>query len=197
MELKGQKACKGIVTGKVFLVRPDHESRINEFIAGDILVAYRTTPDFTHVFGLASGIVTQIGGVLSHAAIVSREYGVPCIVGVKDLLSYLKDGQEITLNADNGTITYESMVTQKPTSLIIEECSYCNTIGHLVQNCDDCELCDDCSEYVSKEGHDCPWCNYCDTSGHTTDDCDNCKYCFDCEGYVDNDHEHAFEPEEA
>lgn len=62
---------------------------------------------------LAAGIITNRGGVTSHAAIVSRELGKPCVVGVKDATSILCDDQQIELNADKGEITLLQTTLQK------------------------------------------------------------------------------------
>ncbi|MEK6920520.1 MAG: PEP-utilizing enzyme, partial [Nanoarchaeota archaeon] len=81
--------------------------------ACDILVAPETAPDFLPAMALAAGIITNRGGVTSHAAIVSRELGKPCTVGVKDATSILCDGQQIELNADKGEIRLLQTTLQK------------------------------------------------------------------------------------
>lgn len=56
-------------------------------------------------FPILSGICTEIGGLVSHGAVVAREYGVPCIIGATFATDIIQDGQKITLNADNGIIS--------------------------------------------------------------------------------------------
>ncbi|HEX5448000.1 MAG TPA: PEP-utilizing enzyme, partial [Candidatus Saccharimonadales bacterium] len=64
-----------------------------------------TTPDYVPLMKKASAIVTDQGGILSHAAIVARELGVPCIVGTADATKVLKNGQKVLVDADNGVVT--------------------------------------------------------------------------------------------
>lgn len=100
--LKGMSASKGVVQGIVkIIILPEDIKKMN---AGDILVAPETAPDFLPAMAIAAGIITNRGGVTSHAAIVSRELRKPCIVGVKDATSILSDGQRIEVNAEKGEI---------------------------------------------------------------------------------------------
>jgi pyruvate,water dikinase len=71
---------------------------------GDILVATMTSPDWVPLMRRAAGIVTDGGGMTSHAAIVSRELGIPCIVGTRRATQVLQDGMEITLDAVEGVV---------------------------------------------------------------------------------------------
>lgn len=77
---------------------------IEKLQPGDILVTKYTDTGWTSKFAILSGIVTEYGGILCHAAIVSREYGIPCIVCVEQALNVIKDGSTITLNAATGEI---------------------------------------------------------------------------------------------
>ncbi|MFH1275619.1 MAG: PEP-utilizing enzyme [Candidatus Woesearchaeota archaeon] len=100
--LKGRVASKGIARGKAKIVqRPEEIEKIEE---GDILVAPETTPDFIVGMKKAVGIITNRGGITSHAAIVSREFGIPCIVGVEGATEVIKDNDLIELNADKGEV---------------------------------------------------------------------------------------------
>ena len=101
-ELQGQIAYKGKVKGKVVLVRNRQEA--NNFPAGSILVASTTTPDFMAAIKNSVAIVTDEGGIISHAAITSRELKIPCIIGTKIATQVLKDGMEVEVDADNGII---------------------------------------------------------------------------------------------
>jgi len=103
--LEGQTASPGIATGIVNILRSARE--ITKIKAGDILVTDMTTPDFVPAMKKAVAIVTNKGGQTSHAAIVSRELGVPCIVGTKTATSTLRQGRVITVDATAGKI-YET-----------------------------------------------------------------------------------------
>ncbi len=100
-DLKGIGCCPGVVCGKVkVILDPDKVSSLN----GDILVTSSTDPGWVTLFPAASGIITERGSVLSHSAIVSREMGKPCIVGVSGLLKTLKTGDEIQMDGSTGAI---------------------------------------------------------------------------------------------
>ena len=71
---------------------------------GDILIAVTTHPDYVPAMRKAAAIVTDEGGITSHAAIVSREFGLPCIVGTKIATKILNDGDLVEVDANNGTI---------------------------------------------------------------------------------------------
>jgi pyruvate,water dikinase len=101
-DLKGLCACGGILTGRVKVLETVMEA--DKLEKGDILVTRQTDPGWVSVFPLISGLIVERGGMLSHGAIVSREFGIPAIVGVELATQKLKDGDVITLNADKGTI---------------------------------------------------------------------------------------------
>ncbi len=86
--------------GKVKIIKDVH--RINEFEPGDVLVTEMTDPDWEPIMKIASAIVTNRGGRTCHAAIVSRELGVPCIVGTSNATEVLKNGQEVTVSCAEG-----------------------------------------------------------------------------------------------
>jgi pyruvate,water dikinase len=71
---------------------------------GDILVAKITTPAWTPLFALASGIVTDVGGPLSHSSIVAREYGVPAVLGTGVATHRIQSGQRITVDGNSGVV---------------------------------------------------------------------------------------------
>jgi len=100
--LKGAPASPGLVTGHVRLV-PDIRN-LSRVKPGDILVTDMTTPDFVPAMKTAAGIVTNRGGQTSHAAIVSRELGVPCVVGTSTATKILTDGMVVTVNGTTGEI---------------------------------------------------------------------------------------------
>ncbi len=100
--LKGVPASPGIASGPVQKVGSAKE--IKKVNPGEILVTSMTSPDFVPAMKKAVAIVTDKGGLTSHAAIVSRELGVPCVVGTKKATKTLETGQMITVNGGEGTI---------------------------------------------------------------------------------------------
>jgi len=98
--LTGSAVGNKIGQGRVRIIQ--NVSRISEFKKGDILVTRMTDPDWVSIFPLASAIVTEEGGKTCHAAIVSRELGVPAIVGAKNASKILKNGQIITADCSQG-----------------------------------------------------------------------------------------------
>ncbi len=105
--LKGLGASPGIGIGKVKVIESEREiSKVEE---GDILVTTMTTPDMVPAMKRASAIVTDEGGMTCHAAIVSRELGVPAVVGTKEATKVLKDGMVVTVDGEKGVV-YEGAV---------------------------------------------------------------------------------------
>ncbi len=100
--LSGAPASPGIASGPVKIV-PD-TSQIDKVKDGDILVAEMTTPDFVPAMKRAAAIVTDRGGRTAHAAIVSRELGIPCVVGTGKAMATLKDSQVITVDGSKGNV---------------------------------------------------------------------------------------------
>ncbi len=103
--LKGLGANSGRVTGTARVI--ESFSEIGRLQEKDILVTRFTDTGWTPKFAVLSGIVTEYGGILCHAAIVSREYGIPAIVSCHDVMSKIKDGQTITIDGSTGCITIE------------------------------------------------------------------------------------------
>lgn len=106
--LKGLPASPGMAAGPVQIIKSAKE--IKKIDAGEILVTSMTTPDFVPAMKKAVAIVTDKGGQTSHAAIVSRELGVPCIVGAIKATQKLKNGQTITVNGSRGEVYQGGMV---------------------------------------------------------------------------------------
>lgn len=100
--LHGLGASPGVVSGIVSKVNSAAE--LDKVKQGDILVTRMTDPNMVPAMKRAAGIVTDEGGMTAHAAIVSRELGIPCIVGTGKATSVLNDGDEITLDATNGVV---------------------------------------------------------------------------------------------
>lgn len=98
--IKGQSIGKKIATGVVRVVESLNHSTV--FNAGDILVTRMTDPDWLPLLKKAGGVVTDIGGRTCHAAIVSRELGIPAIIGTHDATKRLTTGQDITLDCSKG-----------------------------------------------------------------------------------------------
>ena len=101
-------ASPGIGTGHVKIVKTPKE--INKVSAGDVLVAPMTSPDFVPAMKKAVAIVTNEGGLTSHAAIVSRELGIPAVVGTKEATQKLKEGNVITVDGKEGKIFLGSQI---------------------------------------------------------------------------------------
>ncbi len=101
-ELRGTCACTGKVRGIVKIVQ--HPRDIAKMEKGDILVSYATTPDLVPAMRLARAIVTDVGGLTSHAAIVGRELNVPCVIGTKIATKVFRDGEKIEVDAINGVV---------------------------------------------------------------------------------------------
>ena len=111
--LEGDSASPGIATGEIVqLLSPKEISKIH---TGDILVAKQTNPDYVPAMKRACAIVTEHGGRTSHAAIVSRELGIPCIVGVENVMSVLKNGLVATVNGSTGKIYSGKVEMQQET----------------------------------------------------------------------------------
>jgi phosphohistidine swiveling domain-containing protein len=103
--INGNPASAGRVTGTArVILRLDDGYRLGQ---GEILVCPATMPPWTPLFGIASAVVTDHGGVLSHTAIVAREYKIPAVVGAKIATTTIKDGQTITVDGSEGTVKLE------------------------------------------------------------------------------------------
>ena len=100
--MKGVGASPGIGTGPVRILRDPKE--INKIRSGDVLVAKMTSPDYVPAMKKAVAIVTDEGGQTSHAAIVSRELGIPCVVGTKGATQKLKNEMVVSVDGANGNI---------------------------------------------------------------------------------------------
>ena len=100
--IKGIGANNGRITGTARVITNFDE--INRLENNDILITKYTDTGWPPKFAILSGIVTEYGGILCHAAIVSREYGIPAIVCCHDVMSKVKDGQIITINGATGEV---------------------------------------------------------------------------------------------
>ena len=102
MEVKGMPASPGRVRAKARVVLGSDQ--FENFKEGEILITNQTTPDFVPLMKKAAAIIAEQGGVTSHAAIVSRELGIPCVVGVKDAMAIFVDGEDIEVDAYKGVV---------------------------------------------------------------------------------------------
>lgn len=109
-EIKGIIAHKGKVTGKAIVIRADYHNfdelikKVDIMDVGDVLVAETTSPELIQACQKASAIVTDQGGLLSHAAIVSRELNIPCIVATHNATKLIKDGDMVEVDAERGIV---------------------------------------------------------------------------------------------
>jgi pyruvate,water dikinase len=110
--LKGLGASPGIASGVVRIVHGLQD--IAKVQKGDILVTKMTSPDLVPTMSKCAAIITDAGGRTCHAAIVSREMGIPCIVGTQTATQVLKDGQEVTVDAYSGTVYSGRIEIKKP-----------------------------------------------------------------------------------
>lgn len=111
--LDGEAASPGVATGPVVIIKSP--KNIGKAQIGQILVTTMTSPDFVPAMKKVAGIITDKGGQTSHAAIVSRELGTPCVVGTKNATKILKNGQTVTLDGATGKVWDGSVSTQSNT----------------------------------------------------------------------------------
>ncbi|HUV42570.1 MAG TPA: PEP-utilizing enzyme [Patescibacteria group bacterium] len=101
-KISGIVASKGKASGRVRVILDP--ARIERFNKGEILVTKMTSPKFTTIIQKTSAIVTDEGGILCHAAIISREMKIPCVVGTQIATKALKDGDLVDVNAEKGVV---------------------------------------------------------------------------------------------
>ena len=108
-DLQGISGSPGVVSGPVRVIRgPDEFGKLQR---GEILVAPLTNPSWTPLFAIASAVITEVGGILSHGAIVAREYGIPAVMSVPGVTNALSDGQMITVDGNRGVVLVEGVGT--------------------------------------------------------------------------------------
>lgn len=146
-DLIGEQACPGTASGVVIIINsPKEISRVKK---GQILVTSMTTPDFVPAMKLVNGIITDKGGQTSHAAIVSRELGVPCVVGTKIATKILKEGDIVTLNGTTGQI-WKGNLIDKNAPVIKKQPSTAKTATKVYVNLGEPDL----AETISKRNVD-------------------------------------------
>jgi pyruvate,water dikinase len=100
--LDGLCVSRGIVEAEAVVIRDPREFQLMR--KGAVLVAPATDPSWTPLFTLASGVIVEVGGMLSHASTVAREYGLPALANVRQATSRLKTGDRVRLNASSGFV---------------------------------------------------------------------------------------------
>jgi pyruvate,water dikinase len=101
-EVRGQVACKGVIRGTARVLFHPHESARMQ--KGDILVTTMTHPDYMPAIRKAAAIVTDEGGVVCHAAVISRELKIPCVIGTQNGTKIFRDGETIEVDAMTGMV---------------------------------------------------------------------------------------------
>ena len=104
--IKGVPTSPGTVTATARVLHGSED--FSQMQPGDILVAGITTPAWTPLFAIAGGVVTDIGGPLSHGSIVAREYGIPAVLGTGSATKFIQSGQTITVDGNAGIVTIEN-----------------------------------------------------------------------------------------
>jgi len=99
--ITGSPVSPGVVEGVVHVIFNPHESQL---APGEILVCPGTDPAWTPLFMAAGGLITEVGGMMTHGSVVAREYGIPAVVGVHQATTRLKDGQKIRVDGTTGKI---------------------------------------------------------------------------------------------
>lgn len=117
--LTGAPASPGIGTGPVKILKSPKE--IGKVQKGDVLVAPMTSPDYVPAMKKAAAIVTDEGGQTSHAAIVSRELGIPCIVGTKEATTKLHEGSVVTVDGKSGQVFLGAQVKTEVSEVKVKE----------------------------------------------------------------------------
>jgi pyruvate,water dikinase len=104
-EVRGVAGSAGVYTGRARVVLSEEE--FDRVEPGDVLVCSYSNPSWTFLFGIIGAVVADQGGLLSHAAITSREYGIPCVVGTKLATRTIPDGALVTVDGTNGVVRLE------------------------------------------------------------------------------------------
>jgi len=99
--LAGVAVSSGVIEGRARVILKLEDANIEE---GDILVTVFTDPSWTPLFVSVKGLVTEVGGLMTHGAVITREYGIPGVVGVENATKLIKDGQRIRINGTEGYV---------------------------------------------------------------------------------------------
>jgi pyruvate,water dikinase len=101
-DLVGAPGAPGVATGLVRLINSLHE--LNRIQPGDVVVTYAIDPAWTPVFGIIAGAISVEGGMLAHAAVLGREYGLPVVLGLRDATTRLKEGMRVRIDGTSGSV---------------------------------------------------------------------------------------------
>ena len=100
--LRGIPVSPGQITAVASVI--NNADEFDQMQSGSLLVCPMTSPAWTQLFAHASGLVTDIGGILGHGSIVAREYGIPAVVGTGNITRRVKSGQTLAVDGDSGTV---------------------------------------------------------------------------------------------
>jgi pyruvate,water dikinase len=100
--LRGVSACGGATQGTAHVI--EDVAQIGAFRSGEILVTRQTDPGWAAVFFMVKGLVIERGGMLSHGAIIAREYGIPAVVGVEGATRRIRTGEQVRVDGDQGVV---------------------------------------------------------------------------------------------
>jgi pyruvate,water dikinase len=106
--IPGLAVSTGVIEGRARVILNIEDANLE---AGDILVTSFTDPSWTPLFVAIRGLITEVGGLMTHGAVIAREYGLPAVVGVEHATTLIKDGQRIRVNGTDG---YVEILTQEP-----------------------------------------------------------------------------------
>lgn len=99
--ISGSPVSPGVAEGPVHVIS---DPAVEALAPGEILVCRATDPAWTPLFLAAAGLVTEVGGMMTHGSVVAREYGIPAVVGVHNATGRLVTGQQVRLDGTNGTV---------------------------------------------------------------------------------------------
>lgn len=101
-KLCGLAASKGIYEGRAKIVRSTAD--FDEVKSGDVLVVYSSSPAWTVPMLKSGALISELGGIICHTAIVAREMGIPCVVGVENVLEEIKDNDVVKVDGETGEV---------------------------------------------------------------------------------------------
>ena len=99
--IAGLAVSSGLIEGRARVILNMEDAELED---GDILVTAFTDPSWTPLFVSIKGLVTEVGGLMTHGAVIAREYGLPAVVGVENATKLIKDGQRIRVNGTDGYV---------------------------------------------------------------------------------------------
>ena len=99
--IAGLAVSSGIIEGRARVILNMEDAGLED---GDILITAFTDPSWTPLFVSIKGLVTEVGGLMTHGAVIAREYGLPAVVGVENATKLIKDGQRVRVNGTDGYV---------------------------------------------------------------------------------------------